>query len=406
MTAISSAQTPSEAFVAKLCQRSFLKLWTHPNPLGKKNKELCDCLVVCGEHIVIVSVKEIAYKDTGDATGWERWTRAAIEESAKQIAGAERFLESIIEVTRSDGRVIQLPPKEQRTYHRIAVALGGGGEVPLKWGDLGNGFVHVCAETGLEVLFNVLDTIADFVKFMSESEALVRGGITLILNGGGLEDLVALYWSNGQTFQGGRFLGRKPNLVVLDDDLWRGTAKSRGFAAFLAERRASYFWDRMIELFAGDLLTDGMFDMHSQQVTKNELALITMALQPRAYRLVLSESWAEFLQKPELSIAARVAQGADGVAFIFTTGPSSDREHRVKELLLRCWVVRGRLPGVRTVVGIAIDRPGSGAGFAADIVYLDIPDWDDESETMVVGIQRDCGFFSNAQWAHRAKDRS
>jgi hypothetical protein len=71
--------TPSEKFVTSLCERSFLRLWTHPNPKGKNNKELCDCLVVCGPHIVIISVKENEYKDTGDETGWERWQRDAIE---------------------------------------------------------------------------------------------------------------------------------------------------------------------------------------------------------------------------------------------------------------------------------------------------------------------------------------
>lgn len=255
-------------------------------------------------------------------------------------------------------------------------------------------------------MFNVLDTISDFVRFLSESEALIRGGTRLLLHGGGLEDLVALYWNNGQTFQGGRFLGHKLNVMVLDGDLWEVTAKSPGFATFIKECAGSYRWDHLIELFADDLLTEGMFDMHSQQVTNNELALITMALQPRTYRTELSKCWAEFLQRPELNIAARVAQGGGGAAFVFTTEPSSDRKYRAAELTLRCLVVRGRFPGVQTVVGIAIERPGSGAGFAADIAYLYIPDWDDELEAKVVVIQRDCGFFPNAQWTHRDKDGS
>ena len=69
---MASGLTPSERFVSDLCTRSFLQLWTHPNPKGKKKKELCDCLIVCGPHIVIISVKECTYKDTGNKTGWER----------------------------------------------------------------------------------------------------------------------------------------------------------------------------------------------------------------------------------------------------------------------------------------------------------------------------------------------
>ena len=37
--------TPSEILVNELSSSNFLRLWTHPNPIGKGVKELCDCLV-------------------------------------------------------------------------------------------------------------------------------------------------------------------------------------------------------------------------------------------------------------------------------------------------------------------------------------------------------------------------
>ena len=173
--------TPSERFVTDLCRRSFLKLWTHPNPKGKKGKkgkELCDCLVVCGPDIVIISVKENEYKDTGDSTGWERWAKAAIEKSASQIWGAERWLDTVDEVIRHDGRAFTLPQKSERKYHRVSVSLGGQGQVPIKWGDFGNGFVHVCDEHSVGVVFSALDTITDFVEFLTASEAMVPAVLT------------------------------------------------------------------------------------------------------------------------------------------------------------------------------------------------------------------------------------
>ena len=60
----------SERFVNALCEKAFLKLWTYPSPFGKNNKELCDCLIVCETNIIIISVKDKKYKDTGD----EDWT--------------------------------------------------------------------------------------------------------------------------------------------------------------------------------------------------------------------------------------------------------------------------------------------------------------------------------------------
>jgi len=145
--------TPSEKFVTELCQRAFLKLWTHPNPIGKNGKELCDCLIVCGPHIIIMSVKDIQYKDTGDQVGWERWHRAAVDASVKQIWGAERWLARAEQLIRKDGRLVSLPPKEERKIHRISVSLGAAGQTPLRWGDLGHGFVHVCDEFSLGAMF-------------------------------------------------------------------------------------------------------------------------------------------------------------------------------------------------------------------------------------------------------------
>src|SRR3972149_5339366 len=98
--------TPSEKFVASLCEQSFLRLWTHPNPKGKKDKELCDCLVVCGPHIVIISVKENEYKDTGNKTGWERWRKAAIKKSAAQLIRIGYQHGPVNSIERHDGRTI------------------------------------------------------------------------------------------------------------------------------------------------------------------------------------------------------------------------------------------------------------------------------------------------------------
>src|SRR4051812_14405613 len=77
--------TSSEELVNELSSSSFLRLWTHPNPIGKGGKDLCDCLVVCGPHLIIISVKEIEFRDTSAKVGWERWQKSAIDKSVQQI---------------------------------------------------------------------------------------------------------------------------------------------------------------------------------------------------------------------------------------------------------------------------------------------------------------------------------
>src|SRR5689334_5162503 len=137
--------TPSEALVAFLCQRSFLSLWSEANPLthvGKNEKELCDLLVVCAPDVVIFSVKEISLKDTGKPeVDWGRWHRKAVEDSVKQLYGAERWVRTASRVIRSDGSPgVAIPPASDLRVHRVAVAVGGRGEVPYQQGDFGKGF--------------------------------------------------------------------------------------------------------------------------------------------------------------------------------------------------------------------------------------------------------------------------
>lgn len=261
-------------------------------------------------------------------------------------------------MTRHDGRKITLPDKNNRQYHRISVSLGGKRRVPLKWGDFGNGYLHLCDEISVGILFGELDTITDFVNFLVASEELHRGGTLPFFSGGGIEDLLSIYIRNGQSFSLTSEADGKPDLLLLTNDFWTGYEKSNERMAGKKDLQQSYVWDRLIAVFVEDLLTDEMFDMFSKQVTENELALVSMALQPRAHRANLAEAFIEFIGNPKLKIASRVVVGANNTAFVFLVGPSSERTARAQELALRCLVIRGRVPDITTVVGIATDRPG------------------------------------------------
>jgi hypothetical protein len=397
---VSAGLTPSERFVTALCERAFLKLWTHANPLGKKGKELCDCLIVCGQHIVIVSVKDVTYRDTGDQTGFDRWQRAAIEAPARQIAGAERWLNSVSQFDRRDGRSVTLPPSVERKIHRIAVSLGSRGEAPLRWGDFGHGFVHVFDELSLTAAFGELDTITDFIDYLSATESLFARGVRVVFDGSGPEDLLALYVVRGATFGLPDNADQEPPVVLLPAGLWKDFLSSPGHKARVDDRQSSYFWDRLIDDFANDLLTDGMFDMYSKEVTKDELGLVAMALQPRGHRANLSDALLGLLDSKKVDVRARIATGANATTFVFLAGKTIDREHRMMELALRCFVARGLVASTTTVVGIATDRPGSSdVGYSSDIVYMHVPDWTAEDRARAEGIRRELGYFQNAAWS-------
>ncbi len=320
-------------------------------------------------------------------------TKAAIEKSASQIWGAERWLDSSERFTRSDGREVELPPKDERIIHRISVSLGAQRKILTTSGNLGHGIVHVCDEYNLGAIFGLLDTITDFFVFLSEVEALISRA-NVIFVGGGIEDLLAIYLLNNYSFP-----FEEADMLTIDDTIFKGFVDSDDYKSMQESYKGSYFWDKLIEHFSEDLLTDGMFDYSTGDVTSNQLALVQMALQPRGHRANLAEKFIEFLQNPELKIAARVMLAYQNTAFVFHIGASSDRESRVQELGLRCLVVRGRLPDVKVVVGISRDPLGpSEVGYSHDIVYVNIPERSDDYEEQVNNIQNELGYFENASW--------
>lgn len=396
---MSTGLTPSEKFVAELCESAFLRLWTHPNPVGKKDKELCDCLVVCGPHVIIISVKEIEFKDTGDKIGWDRWHKNAVDKSVQQIWGAERWLKTSDTVQTSSGRAITLPPHASRKYHRISVSLGGRGEVPVRWGDFGTGFVQVFDEHNLHIVFDELDTIADFVSYLEACEGLLRAGAQPIFDGGGVEDLLAMYVRNGDGFGLPKEALDSGAVIVVGQGIWNDLVNSAEYKERNDDLKSSYAWDRLIDHYTNDLLSGGMFDMHSKEVTSDELALVAMALQPRSYRATLADAFLAFLDPKSKKTASRAAIGDKSTAFVFLAGDSADREHRTRELALRCLVVRGKCPGVTTVVGIATDRPrGTPGGYSSDIAYIHFDTLTDEQSVKIETIQSELGYFKNAVW--------
>ena len=91
----------TEKYLANLCKKTFLSLWSYPNVYtdeGKTSdkgdgKELCDLLVVFGNHVILFSDKDIGFKDTGNIdVDWGRWVKKAVIKSAVQLYGAENWI--------------------------------------------------------------------------------------------------------------------------------------------------------------------------------------------------------------------------------------------------------------------------------------------------------------------------
>lgn len=379
----------SEAFVLQVSQRSFLSLWCYNNPRGKEpGKELCDILVVCHPHVIIISVKEVALKETGNPSlDFERWERRAVEASIKQIHGAERWLDSATQVIRSDGTPgLLLPPKSERRVHRVAVALGGREQVPIGSGDSGKGFVHVMDERSFYEVLTELDTITDLVDYLSATEALAARGCAVVINGSE-SNLLGWYLFNGRSFPTGS------DLMIVGDDIWEKLQSKPEFGRRKEADQASYYWDRLIELLAGPNAKPSL--EAGPALSQWELGLRAMARESRFSRRMLGDGIRDFFEQAKAGkLRSRVLRGVSGTIYVFAYFiGGEDDELRQGELLCRCFIARHQTGSGDTVVGAGITKYVPGVGSGSDLVYMHVPQWSEAEDRKAAAMQADLGYF-------------
>ncbi|HHT9130458.1 MAG TPA: NERD domain-containing protein [Candidatus Brocadiaceae bacterium] len=383
----------AEEFVYQVCRRSFLSLWSYPNPRGKDaNKELCDILILCDPDVIIISVKEIGFTNSGNiSTDWKRWRKRAIEGSIKQIYGAGRWIQSASHVIRGDGtQGLPFPEIKRRRIHRVAVALGGDGKISIRSGNFGKGFVHVFDRTSFSIILKELDTIMDFVQYLIAKENIYRPGIKAVFQGGE-ENLLALYLHNGCVFP------KNYDRLGIDDTLWEGFKNKEEYKAKKLADEESYVWDRLLELISDDVL-HGKLEFGSA-LSEDESTIRVMARENRFGRRVLGKAFNEFIGlSSQRKIRSRMTFSPSGITYVFLAMPhGEDRKFRHAELSGRCFVARGLFKDHKTVVGIATEQyePGKGASF--DFLCLHKENWADKDQQQLEFVQKKCGYFSNPQ---------
>jgi hypothetical protein len=331
--------TEAEMHLGQLTDRTFLSPWSYSNVYRAQKadstgdgKELCDVLVVFENHVIIFSDKAIRFQNEQLLqVAWSRWYRRAVEDSAKQIYGAERWLKDFPQLVYLDPKCTQplpvpLPPKDKMKVHRVVVARGvrdaciahfGGGSGSLmvtseviggsrndpaayplftvRQVDPSRGLIHVLDDTTLSILLETLDTVRDLVAYLERKEHLFTSG--RVVRAAGEEQLLAYYLQDVglDGWNDFRVPGDVTHLAV-DEGLWE---RFKRHPQRLAQQKAdevSYIWDALIERFAKHMLGDTQYALTNLAKPMDaEMILRFLAREPRTRRRMLARSIYELI---------------------------------------------------------------------------------------------------------------
>lgn len=451
----SEGLTDSERYLAKLADDTFLNLWSYPNPYRSQKlggngdgKELCDLLVVCDPHVLIFSDKQVRWTDKPVDVAWSRWARGAIQDAAKQLKGAERwinefpdrlFLDKLCEVPLP----LAFPPPDCRKVHRIIVARGaeeagrkhfGGGLgtfvirpsikgtdhfnrgavsfEPFAIGDIdpSNHFVHVFDQVSLDIVMKELDTISDFTEYLDKRAAFVRSG--KLIGAHGEEDLLAYYairindeGDHDFTAPEGRSWA-EVGAVTIGAGHWTRYVNHPRRQAKKTADQMSYAWDRLIEAFTEHILggTSIVLPGHTYSLTNSEIAVRYMALQNRFARRGHSEAILDALeigQDKEIFFRAMISPKGSKkceTGFFFLTlkyvswmdaegGYEKYRHLRAFYLQSYAQALLMKYSYLERIVGIAMEPPDQNRGSSEDIIYAKQVKWTNADRKQV---RKDC----------------
>ncbi len=442
--------TPTERYLQRLCQRSFLSLWSYcglyknQGRNGKGDgKELCDLLVVFGNDVLVFSDKDCAFKDTGNiGVDWCRWFRKSIADSARQAWRVEPFIKHYADRIYLDRACkepfpLTLPlPEHMRMHyivvtHKIAPCVteyfnGGSGSLVFNsdltapsqyenpaqcrpfevgWLDEKKPFVHVLHDLSLEAVLKTLDTITDFVEYLRAKEALLedfkRTGRSLFYCGE--EDLLAHYIRTMRGDRHGFDFPPEVQRLALEEGAWLNLVDKPKFLAREQANKVSYYWDAIIEKFTRVVLNDYQ---KGETFTVQERALRFLAREGRVRRRMLAEEMLKMVASTPYGYDRRrvaIPERPGEPYYVFLLAGRrpdvAEQEYprfRQNMLSALCNITKLRFPAAEDIVGIATETGTDTRKFSYDLTLVDARNWTQDDQAHWSDMQKSFGFLNDA----------
>ena len=309
-----------EEFVNEIAYRSFLDYWCYPSPedeYGDK-KEICDLLILFGDSLIIISVKNYEFKDF-----YSRYFRRTIDKAVKQIYGAERKLlnsERDIFIKHPKREIERFPKEKVANIHRVIVNLGDGVRFyPFNKATKDD---KVTILPGDEDDFP-LDTAKQFFEYAEQN--FNPNEKQSILVSGTEHDILASYLMNERSFP--EYIQSKEynGMFVQLDGNWTDYNQRNQVKAKRDLDKNSYFLD---ELVKREVLTN-----HNENSVELATAILSFN---RFNRRVISKNFLQFYdayKDAKGNFLARRYADFDGVGIVFAFYPMEMPQEMVNTLL-------------------------------------------------------------------------
>ncbi len=419
----SEGVTETENFLAKLCEDTFLKVWSYPNPIKEDTDELCDLIAIFENHLFIFFDRNsnILNQDTNTDKNvlWKRWKKKVIEKQIKTAYGAEKYIRNGSKIY-LDSQKNQIFPiqynKDRIQIHKIVIAHGAkqacenyygknsSGSLLINYTDLNiedepeipyfikltrKNPIHVFDSFSLPLIFSELDTFYDFSSYIIEKEkAIEKHGLMYT----GEEELLAIYMRNyDQNTNSHRIQqnDKKCTSMLIEEGYWQEYIESESYRIKSIENQRSYTWDELIQKTCQNAL-DGVL-LGNSDLFNDLSAIREMAKEPRFVRRELSDRILKSINEFPISnndVTRKITflpSFYDKTAYVIlqlnVKSKSHDhREIRQKLLEIACGAAKNKFRNLNKVVGIGIDAPKLNQEISEDFVLLECSNWNNENE--------------------------
>ena len=155
--------------------------------------------------------------------------------------------------------------------------------------DPAKGFIHVFDDTSLEIVMRMLDTITDFVQYLTKKEQFMTSSTKIFV--AGEEELLAYYLKDINADGDHDFIIPPGNNgIFIAEGLWESFLQSREYKAQQKANGISYVWDGLIEKFNAHILGGTQYYTSLPGIEHSERNIRFLAREPRTRRRFLAHS--------------------------------------------------------------------------------------------------------------------